>query len=131
MIASSNLTDGATWLYRTGQKFIIAAVMGFAMHGAHGTTPAAVVAKADTPASDSAMKTAMEHYRQGKFSTAYGQFSKLADQGNAEAARIALIMLRHGRKMHGTEWGASQPQIDVWIRLASEPTEPIKSESGD
>jgi hypothetical protein len=121
MIATSSSTGRASWQYRPKQKLIIAAVMGLAMHGAQG----------GTSDSDAAMNTAMEHYRQGKVSTAYVEFAKLADQGNAEAARIALIMLRYGRRMYGTEWGSSQPQIDLWIRLASQPGEPLTSESGD
>ena len=77
------------------------------------------------------MNTAMADYRRGKVSAAYIGFAKLADQGNAEAARIAIMMLRYGRKMYGADWGASQPQIDLWIRLSSQPGEPMMSESSD
>jgi hypothetical protein len=131
MIATSISTGRASWLHRISKELIVAAVLGLAMHGAHGRNPAVVVAQAGKPDSDATMNTAMEQYRQGRYSIAYVQFCKLADEGNAEAARIALIMLRYGRRMYGTEWGSSQPQIDLWIRLAGQPGEPMTSETGD
>jgi hypothetical protein len=73
----------------------------------------------------------MAQYRQGKWSAAYGHFSNLADHGHAEAARIALVMVRHGTKMYGTNWGASQPQIENWMKLSLQRMEPLKSDSGD
>jgi hypothetical protein len=86
---------------------------------------------ASPPSADAAFTQAMEQYRQGKWSSAYGHFSELADHGHAEAARIALVMVRHGARMYGTNWGASQPQIKHWMRLASQRMDPLKSESGD
>ncbi len=86
---------------------------------------------ADTPGSESAFTHAMAQYRQGRWSAAYGRFCRLADQGNPEAARIALVMLRHGVTMYGTNWSASQPQIDHWMKLAQLPMAAPKSETGD
>lgn len=74
---------------------------------------------------------ALEEYKAGRATSAYGKFMTLADAGDPEAARIALIMLRHGPEMYGTAWGASQPQIDHWILLAQKPMERIIAESGD
>lgn len=68
---------------------------------------------------DPAFTHAVTHYRQGRWSGAYGRFAQLADQGNAEAARIALFMLRNGEQLYRSGWGASQDQIDSWIALAS------------
>jgi hypothetical protein len=73
----------------------------------------------------------MQLYRQGHWSGAYGRFAALADQGHAEAARIALLMLRHGSKMYGHEWAASQPQIDQWMKLTLQRMDALVSESGD
>ena len=78
-----------------------------------------------------AFQQALAEYKAGHRTIAYGQFMRLADQGDAESARIALMLLRHGEEMHGTAWGASQPQIDRWIRLASQPMPRIVAESGD
>lgn len=74
---------------------------------------------------------ALDDYKDGKRTAAYGQFARLADRGDAESARMALILLRHGQKLHGTAWGASQPQIDHWMKLARGPMPPLVAESGD
>jgi hypothetical protein len=74
---------------------------------------------------------ALADYKQGRPTAAYGRLMRLADQGDAESARIALILLRHGEQLNGTAWGASQPQIDHWMRLARQPMEPLVAESGD
>lgn len=74
---------------------------------------------------------ALRELKEGRATAAYGDFSRLADQGDAESARIALIMLRYGTERHGATWGASQPQIDHWMQLARQPMEPLMAESGD
>ena len=70
-------------------------------------------------------------YREGRWSGAYGRFAYLADHGHSEAARIAMHMLRMGPTLYGTEWGASQPQIDNWSRMATAPLPPTVSVTGD
>ena len=86
---------------------------------------------ADAAKSETVFTEAMAQYKQGKWSGAYGRFAALADKGHAEAARIALIMLRHGSTMYGSDWGASQPQVDRWTKLALQRAEPIQIVSGD
>jgi hypothetical protein len=93
-------------------------------------------ASAATPASrlassDAAFNDAMEQYREGRSSAAYGRFARLADQGHAEAARIALLMFRHGPKLYGHDWGASQPQLRQWMKLSRQRMDELKAESGD
>lgn len=94
-----------------------------------GTATAATAA--DAAKSETAFTEAMTQYKQGKWSGAYGRFATLADHGHAEAARIALIMLRNGATMYGSDWGASQPQIQQWTKLAVQRTAPLQSVSGD
>lgn len=94
-----------------------------------GTATAATAADAAKP--ETAFTEAMAQYKQGKWSGAYGRFAALADQGHTEAARIALIMLRHGLTMYGSDWGASQPQIDQWTKLALQRAEPLRIVSGE
>lgn len=86
-----------------------------------------------TPAQsiDAPFKQATEQHKLGNWSHAYGRFSALADGGDAEEARIALFMLRHGPDMYGLEWGASQPQIDQWTKLALQTAPPLEAVSGD
>ena len=80
---------------------------------------------------DAQFNEAMDLYSLGKWAAAYGRFASLADKGHAEAARIALLMLRHGSKLYGHTWGASQPQINQWMTLALQRMEELKAESGD
>ena len=86
---------------------------------------------ADAAKSETAFTEAMEQYEQGKWSGAYGRFVALADHGHPEAARIALLMQRHGVKLYGSDWGASQPQVDRWTKLALRRAEPIQIVAGE
>lgn len=92
---------------------------------------AAATSPANASVTEARFADAMDLYSVGKWSAAYGRFAALADQGHAEAARIALLMLRYGAKMYGHDWGASQPQIDHWITLAVQRMETLKAEAGD
>lgn len=80
---------------------------------------------------EQAFDDALALYRQGSWSGAYGRLCALADKGHAEAARMALLMLRHGSKMHGNDWGASQAQIRRWTALARSPMPPLVAMAGD
>ena len=92
--------------------------------------------RAATAASDGAQQAALYSdasalYRAGRWSGAYGRFATLADQGHQDAARIAMHMLRMGSTLYGTDWGASQPQIDLWSRLVATPLPRMQSVTGD
>lgn len=92
--------------------------------------PAATAAD-NVAGAEAAFEDAMAQYRDGRWAAAYGRFAALADRGHAEAARIALLMLRYGGRLYGHEWGASQPQINRWMTLAVQRMEQLRSESGD
>lgn len=74
---------------------------------------------------------AVGEFKQGRRTAAYGEFARLADRGDAESARIALLMYRHGEELYGTAWGASQPQLDRWTALARRPMPRVVAVSGD
>jgi hypothetical protein len=74
---------------------------------------------------------AVGDFKQGRRTAAYATFARLADQGDVESARVALMMYRHGEDFYGTAWGASQPQLDHWMALAHTPMERPIAESGD
>jgi hypothetical protein len=95
------------------------------------TNAAAATPSGEAVRSEAQFSEAMDLYSLGKWAAAYGRFAALADQGHAEAARIALLMLRHGSKLYGASWGASQPQINQWMKLALQRMEELKAESGD
>ena len=74
---------------------------------------AAATARADTP-----FETAIEHYEQSHWLTAYEGFATLADQGHIEAARIALLMRRQGQVLYNASFSASPAQLEGWMALA-------------
>jgi hypothetical protein len=74
---------------------------------------------------------AMQHYLNRQWPAAYGRFVALADRGDAEAARIAIMMLRYGTPWYGHSFGASQPQVDAWTRLAVQNMPQIVAVTGD
>ena len=96
---------------------------------------AAATATATAPinvaSSDVAFNRAMDQHKQGHWSDTYRRFSELADEGDPEAARIALLMFRHGSKMYGGDCGASQAQIHQWTKLALQPMDPVELVPGD
>jgi hypothetical protein len=74
-----------------------------------------------------AFEEAQDLYLQGKWSAAYGHFARLADDGHAQAATIAILMFRYGGSLYGYEWGASQAQIDGWIELSCRRMEALRA----
>jgi hypothetical protein len=76
---------------------------------------------------------AAESLRAGRFADAYGRFVTLADDGDADAGRIALVMHRYGPEVFGSTWDASTEQLTRWTfwsiaaaqqELASRPRAP-------
>jgi hypothetical protein len=82
--------------------------------GAALSLPAHAQATADR---DAAFAAATQEYRAQHYAGAYGRFVRLADQGHAEAARIAWMMYRDGPVLFGTQWYASTPQLEAWSKL--------------
>jgi hypothetical protein len=69
-------------------------------------------------APDPAYAQAVQEYRMGRWSSAFGRFIVLANDGNVEAARIALFMQQHGRQLYGSDWEASEDDVVLWSRMA-------------
>ena len=59
---------------------------------------------------------AAESLRAGRFAEAYGRWVTLADEGDVDAARIALVMHRFGPTVFGSQWDASVEQLAEWTR---------------
>ena len=74
---------------------------------------------------------AMALYRDGRYSAAYGHFATLADGGHADAARIALLMVRFGPQLYGVPWSASDYQVARWADFASASQAPLVADSGE
>lgn len=67
---------------------------------------------------------AMSHYEAGRYAQAFAMFSRLADCGHRDAARIAMQMRRHGAQLYGMAFTASEPQINRWHEVLVAATEP-------
>ena len=71
---------------------------------------------------------AAKEYRDGRWSSAYGSFIVLANDGDAEAARIALHMYRNGPLLYNAQWDASEEDLAHWSKLAGVPYRPAEAE---
>jgi 2,4-dienoyl-CoA reductase-like NADH-dependent reductase (Old Yellow Enzyme family) len=60
---------------------------------------------------------AMTDYERNHWDQAYAAFTALADQGHAEAARIALQMWRHGPALYQRSFAANAHQVARWSRV--------------
>ena len=65
-----------------------------------------------------ALEAAQHDYEEGRWEAAYRQFAALADGGDAEAARVAWLMHRHGLALYRTALPASESQRIGWQRLS-------------
>jgi hypothetical protein len=68
-------------------------------------------------AEDPGYSQAVKDYRAGQWSSAYGRFIVLANSGNTDAARIALFMQRHGKLLYGTDWAATDEDVELWSKM--------------
>jgi hypothetical protein len=65
---------------------------------------------------------AAESLRAGRHAEAYGRFVVLADEGDVDAARIALLLHRFGPDVFGSAWDASVEQVVEWTRWSEAAT---------
>jgi hypothetical protein len=77
---------------------------------------------AAAPADDAAaFERAMDDYHVQRFGPAFEVLSGLADTGHAQAARIALLMSRHGLRLYGREFALDAARRERWSAVASVP----------
>jgi hypothetical protein len=60
---------------------------------------------------------AVEQFKQGKRSLAFGKFIRLANRGDVDAARIALFMHGYGPTLWGAHWEADREDVEYWTTL--------------
>lgn len=87
---------------------VMAAIAGFAT---------AMPAHARSPA----FTQAVQQYRAGHLSDAFGRFFALANDGDADAARIALFMHQYGPILYGRYWDAAPQEVAHWQALQGKP----------
>lgn len=69
-------------------------------------------------AQDSRLDDAGRHYEAGHYAEAFVRYASLADEGHCEAARIARLMARHGRRLYDTPFQVPDSRLRAWQRLA-------------
>ncbi|HEY0418764.1 MAG TPA: hypothetical protein VGC80_04525 [Acetobacteraceae bacterium] len=62
---------------------------------------------------------AVVQYQNGRWADAYGRFIALANEGDADAARTALFMLRYGPQLYNAHWDAMPSEVARWEKLAA------------
>ena len=85
------------------------------------TAPMTTNAPSDHPAMPRAefaptFADAAESLRNGRYADAYGRFVRLADEGDIDAARIALVMHAMGPRAFGSTWDVTAEQLMEWTR---------------
>jgi hypothetical protein len=56
-------------------------------------------------------------YEAGRYPKAFAAFTRLADEGDAEAARMAVLMAKHGPWLYGEHFALSASQVWRWTTL--------------
>ena len=100
-----------------GRAVLVA--LSFALSAA--ALPAAAQSQpASAPAGSQAARfaEASQLFRAGRHAAAYGRFVRLANEGDREAASIALVMHRHGAVLFGSVWDATTEELEYWSLLA-------------
>jgi hypothetical protein len=72
-----------------------------------------------TPPAPTPFDAAMEAYEHCHWDEAFQAFATLADQGHSEAARVALLMLRHGQSLYRRDFAAKAERRLAWLAAAA------------
>jgi hypothetical protein len=65
---------------------------------------------------DDRFDAAVSLYREGHWVQAFERLAALADQDHAPAAKLALLMLRHGLSLYGVCFAAKPMQVARWAQ---------------
>lgn len=60
---------------------------------------------------------AVQSFRAGRTSVAFGQFMALAKRGDVDSARIALFLYSYGPVLYGKQWDVFPSDVDYWNTL--------------
>ncbi len=98
---------------------VLATALGlvFTLAGAAQAAPPAAASRT----ADRLHASAVDAFRQARFSEAYGRFIGLADAGHAPSAQLALWMYLHGPALFDKDWDSTQEQLTAWAQLAGQP----------
>ena len=74
----------------------------------------AALAASPAWAQDTRLDEAGRHYQAGHYAEAFVRYASLADEGHCEAARIARLMARHGRRLYDTPFEVPTTRLRAW-----------------
>lgn len=60
---------------------------------------------------------AVQTFRVGRMSHAFGKFMDLANRGDVDSARIALFLHSYGPVLFGKQWDAGSQDVAYWATL--------------
>ena len=60
---------------------------------------------------------AVQSFRTGRTSVAFGQFMALAQRGDVDSARIALFLYSYGPVLYGKQWDVLPADVEYWNNL--------------
>lgn len=86
----------------------VATLAGWSLPSA--ASPAARLAEAE-------YADAVQSFRAGRTSVAFGQFMALAKRGDVDSARITLFLYSYGPVLYGKQWDVLPADIDYWTTL--------------
>ena len=72
---------------------------------------------------------AVDSFRQGRFSEAYGRFVELANLQHRDSARYAMWMCEHGPALFGKQWDCAPHEMEDWTRSVSAGPPPAPSKA--
>lgn len=97
---------------RQSLRLALAAVVAAAAFGLASPAHANASQIADREFAD-----AIQQFKQGRRSHAFGMLIALANRGDIDAARIALFMHSYGPTLWGTHWEAGHEDVEYWTSL--------------
>lgn len=83
---------------------------------------------AETPESDAPLEQAMAAYETNHWQKAFSALALLADAGHGAAARVALLMARHGPALYRDRFELTTSRRSSWLDHATRT--PITAQAG-
>lgn len=108
-MADQNQTQGL-------RQYGRAAVASLLLAAAFGWAPSAQASLGGTLA-EHEYAEALQSFRAGKTSVAFGQFMALAKRGDVDSARIALFLHAYGPVLYGKQWDVFPSDVEHWNTL--------------
>lgn len=105
-------------LQRAGRATLQALTLGLS---ATATVVSAGAQAAAPPGVGSTLAEAMLAYEHNHWEQAFALLARMADEGQPEARRMALQMLRHGPRLYGMAFEVAPARRQAWMKGPDQP----------